>query len=235
LEVMATKNRSVKKSEDSLGPELASIMKDDAVRWFDRLRSARTALAQSVQSLSLTSSRSVKDALIFAYFRKVLDLVELPLKQGTGGAGVDIFNNWANRSVEFRRLCTTGSEIASYLLPSGSKADIAQEAKKEIAGLLPAELVFVSVPVLDTFFAVRGAPVKMRSIAVRALQMKIEKNWTLSRITREVCPCGKPSHGEKCKQVVRQSMISLKKLLVRCGIELPAPKAYRYRRVIKLC
>ena len=220
LKVIANQTGAMKKPDGPLGPELSSIMKDEGVRFFDRLRSARTTLGSLVQSPSLTG-RSVEDALTFAYLRHLLDLVDLPLKRGTGDTGLDIFNYWVTRSVEFRQLCASGAEIASYLLPSESKAAIAQGAKRKIAGLLPAELAFDSVPVLDRFFATPGAPVTMRLIAVRALQIKIDKGSGLSRITREVCPCGKPRHDEKCKQVVKQSMMALKKLLARCGVQLP--------------
>lgn len=214
--------RSERQFDGTLGPELSSVLKDDAVRLFDRLRSARTDLGRLVQSPSLTTRGSVERALITAYVRHLLDLVDLPLKQGVGDTAADIWNYWLNREAAFRQMCTTGSEIASYLSLPGSKTEIAEKAKKEIASQLPGEVVLASVPILNGFFAVRGAPIKMRPIAVRALQMKIDKRWSLPRITREVCPCGKPLHGEKCNQVVRQSMLSLKKLLVRCGVDLPA-------------
>lgn len=196
-------------------------MNEEAVRFFDGLCAAAPACSQVVESLKPGSSRSIVEALRLAYLRKLLDFIEIPTKEGIAPSGADIWNYWVNRRTEFQQLCATGTEIASYVLPSESKMDIANRAKKKVASLLPVEQVFDSVPVLDRFFAMPGAPVKMRPVAVKALQLKIDKGWSLARITREVCPCRKATHRPNCQQDVRQSIIGLKKLLKRCGIEVP--------------
>jgi hypothetical protein len=58
-----------------------------------------------------------------------------------------------------------------------------------------------------------GRPVERRLAAVQALQMQIDKGETLKKITTKVCDCGKSEHGTYCEENLRQSIISLKKLL----------------------
>lgn len=84
-------------------------------------------------------------------------------------------------------------------------------------------------PVIDKMFGKlerkpgRGRPATRRLTAVRALQMQIDNSWTLKKVTSKVCDCGKAAHNDFCEQQLRQSIISLRKLLSKCGVEPAKP------------
>jgi len=68
----------------------------------------------------------------------------------------------------------------------------------------------------------RGAPVKRRSAAVRALDLKLQKpkaGWR--EIAAKCCNCGQGTHTHTCEQVIRQEVIALKKVLRRLEINIP--------------
>jgi hypothetical protein len=208
-------------SDNPIDKEFLSAARAESIRFMEQLLQAKDVLNQLIESFSVESNRSVRNALIVAYLRTAVALIKLPSSEcGDAPTGLDAWKYWASHQSELQQQCAIGGEIASYLLPTGSKTEIAKKAREELFSALPDDVKLHCVPALTHFFAVPGAPVTRRPRAVLALQLRIDKKWTLPRITREVCDCGKTVHGETCQQVVRQSIRSLKKLLSRCGIEL---------------
>lgn len=68
----------------------------------------------------------------------------------------------------------------------------------------------------------RGAPVKRRSAAVRALEIKLQSpkaGWP--EITDKCCNCGQSEHTHRCQQVLRQEVIQLRRVLNELEIEIP--------------
>jgi hypothetical protein len=62
----------------------------------------------------------------------------------------------------------------------------------------------------------RGRPAERRSLAVSGLEMK-HAGAKLTEVTAKLCPCTKKEHDLYCEQTMRQSVMTLQRLLRRNG------------------
>jgi hypothetical protein len=70
-----------------------------------------------------------------------------------------------------------------------------------------------------------GRPLTKRPLAVKALQLKITRDWSWPRVTREVCNCGQSTHGPVCQDRLKKEVKIVKEALSKYGIEIPTRPA----------
>ena len=70
----------------------------------------------------------------------------------------------------------------------------------------------------------RGRPATRKTLAVRAYEMKLANtrlSWT--KLTQEICPCGEPQHGFRCREKIRQEVNVLKRFLRKYQLKPSKP------------
>jgi hypothetical protein len=223
-------------SEGGNSPNLGSAT-TKVVELIERSLAEKADLKKWIDELWSKSNPTIRDRLCLALYRHQLSFREPPLPPEVPLNGVNLWEYWASHNAEYRKYRRLEDGIWSYLEPPETLHGREVTTKRAMIELIQKDSVtFLALyPVIDKMFGKlqkksgRGRPVTRRLTAVRALQLCIDKNWTLSRITREVCDCGNATHEDRCQQRIRQSMSGLKKLLIRCGIKLAdlSPSATR--------
>jgi hypothetical protein len=110
------------KEDDSRAKAILSAMLPGGIKFFNQVSSAGPALNEGIRLglLSLRQSRSVRDALILAYLRNTVQLVDVPLNDGNAQTRIDVWKYWGKYPAELKQLCTTGTKILTYLMPGFS-------------------------------------------------------------------------------------------------------------------
>jgi hypothetical protein len=99
----------------------------------------------------------------------------------------------------------TADNLAQFLLAKGTSFRDTREFVERMSRRLP------------------GAPRKRRIVAVQALEMRRcqpRKSWM--QVAIACCNCNKIKHDERCKQVLRQEVMALERVLKRYGIHCEA-------------
>lgn len=194
------------------------------VELFERALTERKDLRKWIEHLSSISKPTIRDRLCFALYRHQLSFREPHLPAGVSLTGVSLWQYWASHPEEYRKYESLEHQILSYLKPQNELDLESQRRARKMLDLIQGDqLTFVALyPVVEQLYKKKpGRPVTRRHAAVRALQMTIEKNWTLNKATHQFCDCGKSKHDVSCKQQMRQSIIGLRKLLRKSGVGLP--------------
>jgi hypothetical protein len=208
-------------------PGFGSMM-PKALELFERALDGKKHFQEKIEKYASSAHPTVRELLLLEWFRNWLSFLKPKLPDGdspTTAAG--LWQYWNEHPDEFLALTSAGEEIISYLESTDQlKADRNQGHVQMHELIKDDELVFAAwYPFVEELYKKkkRGAPVTRRLVAVRALQMQVDGN-SLRRVTQELCDCGKGKkvkHGERCEQQMRQSILSLTKLLQKCGIEFP--------------
>jgi len=200
------------------------------VELFERGLAEREDLKKWIEELSSKANPTIRDRLCLALYRHQLSFREPPLPSGDPLTGATLWEYWASHPTEYRKYCRLETEIQSYLEPPETRLSRAKSIRQGMIDLIQQDSVtfLAYYPVIEKMFgkpetkAGPGAPVTRRLPAVRAVQMQIDNDWNLKRVTKELCDCGN-DHSQYCEQRMRQSIISLKKLLHKCKVEPPRP------------
>jgi hypothetical protein len=148
------------------------------------------------------------------------------LPSGISFDGSSLWQYWRDHPDEYQEHRALENELLSYLKPNdeleadnvrreGAMLDLISTDKVTYMALYPM--------VKESFDTKPGRPATRRGPdAVRALQMKLEQRLTWTKIANLFCDCDKPKHEHSCSEAIRLSTIALRKLLRRCGVELPA-------------
>jgi len=195
---------------------------------FEKALAEKAQLKAWIEDLSSKSKTTVREGLCLALYRHQLSYREPLLPDGTLLTGEALWEYWHDRPAEVHQHGRIETEILSYLRSPDALYDRAVRRKAATIELVKRDpLVFMACyPVIEEMLGKlrkksgRGAPVtRRRLMAVRALQLQIDNDWTLKQITLKVCNCTKLEHDEFCEQQVRQSIIRLKRLFRKCGVE----------------
>lgn len=217
-------------SENSKTPNLGTAT-SKIVDLFDRALAERKDLEKWIEELSSKPNHTIHDQLCLGLYRHQLSFREPPLPLGVPLTGVNLWDYWGSHYAEYQKYRQLEGEIWSYLEPTETLHRRALSNKLAMIDLIQQDSVtfLAYYPVIDKMLGKlerkpgRGRPATRRLTAVRALQMQIDNSWTLKKVTSKVCDCGKAAHNGYCEQQLRQSIISLRKLLRKCGVEPATP------------
>jgi hypothetical protein len=194
---------------------------------FERGFAEKDHARETIERYASKPNPTVREMLLLAWFRNWLSFLGPKLPDGdspTTAAGV--WQYWVDHQDELLALTAVREEIISYLETRDQiEADKKQGHGQMVELIRDDQLTFMAwYPFVEELYAKkkRGAPAVRRLTAVQALQMQVDGN-SLSKITRELCDCGmgnEVKHDERCEQQMRQSLISLRKLLQKCRIPL---------------
>jgi hypothetical protein len=213
-------------SESGNVPDLGAAT-SKIVELFERGLAERADLKEWIKELSSKSNPTIRDRLWLALYRHLLSFREPPLPPGVPLTGYNLWDYWASHNAEYQKYRELEREIESYLEPPETLHGRAVATERAMIELIPKDSVtFLALyPVIDEMFGKlqkksgRGRPVTRRLAAVHALQMQIDNGWKLKKVTSKVCDCTKATHDDSCEQQLRQSIMTLEKLLSKCGVE----------------
>jgi hypothetical protein len=214
------------KTLPDLGPMTPKVLE-----LFERALAEREYLKRWIEELSSKSKSTIRDQICLALYRHQLSFREPPLPGGGSLIGATLWEYWAGHQLECRKYCRLENEIRSYLETPESLYRRALSGKVAMMNLIRQDSVMflANYQAVDEMFGKlerkpgRGRPATRRLTAVRALQMQIDKNCDLKKVTQERCDCGKAAHNESCEQQMRQSIGTLKRLLRKWGTEPSKP------------
>ncbi len=211
-------------------PDLGSATRR-VTELFDRALQGKQDLQNKIRHYATKPDPSVRDLLTLCYYRNELSFVNPPLPSGDLPAGIQLWRYWIYHPEELRRHQSLREDILSYLIaPEDFKAREDRTKAKMLELLVRDSVTLLAFyPIVKELGNSRGRPVSRRPMAVKALQMKLSTNRKWREITSIICDCGKDIHTD-CVQAVRQSVIGLKRLLRKCGTEVPGPASTLNRR-----
>jgi hypothetical protein len=193
---------------------------------WERSFSQREDIRRKIAQHASKPHPTVREALVLAWFRKLLDMLEPVLPVETSMSATNVWQYWIDHPKEFGNIATVHDEITTYLGTAEQIDRMDEQAKARKLEMIKGDQVtFMALyPVVDLLYAKkRGRPPTRRLAAVRGLQMQNDNKLTLKEVMPKVCDCGKAAHDEYCEEKLRQSIRALRKLLGECGIELPKP------------
>ena len=163
---------------------------------------------------------TVRDELNLALLRNRLRFLDPRLPREIPLTPDSLWNYWIDHSEEQQQLWSERDEIMDYLASPEEGSESTNRHKLRMLELIAADnLTFLAYyPVVkDIYRKGRGRPSTRGLVAVRALQLKWDRNeLTWKQITKEVCDCSKRDHEEFCRESIRQSVIKLQRLLAKC-------------------
>lgn len=198
------------------------------VEFWERALSGKESDRNDIAQYAAKQPLTVREKLIFAWLRNKLSLLEPPLPVRTPANALNVWNYWIDHPDEMRTIVSLQDEITSYLGPPEQIASIATQSHVHMLDLIrDDDLTFMALaPVVGEMNKKkRGRPATRRFAAVGALQMQMDNKWNLKKVTPEVCDCGKARlrHDQYCEQQLRQSIVSLRKLLRKIGARPTKP------------
>jgi hypothetical protein len=206
-------------------PDLGS-MTPKALELFERALAEKKYVEEKIETYASKPHPTVRELLLLAWFRNWLKFLEPRLPDGDSPTAASVWIYWDEHLDELRELAEAREEIISYLQPTDQIEADKNQAHVQMVELIGGDqLAFLAwYPVVEELYKKkkRGAPTTRRLTAVRALQM-LDNNWKLKKVTKELCDCRNDQHDEHCQQRIRQSIISLNKLLEKCGVKPPKP------------
>jgi hypothetical protein len=208
--------------ESGKSPDLGPIT-PKIIELYDRALAGKADVQEKIRHYSSKPSPNVRDQLTLAWLRNWLRILDPRLPDEGPPTAVRVWRYWINHPVELRKLTSADDAIMSYLLDRDKVKAAAESMKLQLFELINQDkLTLLALhPVVEELCRKkRGRPITQGSIAVRALQLQIDNNWTWTRITSELCDCGRV-HDKHCKERIRQSVLALEKLLGKCRSERP--------------
>jgi len=202
-----------------LGPATTAI-----VQQFERALAGKKEVRDTIRTYSLKPSPTIKDLLELAWLRNWLALLEPPLPDGVPVTAASVWAYWVEHAQEFAQIKSLDAGIQSYLYSREQLHARSMSARLEMLNRINTDAItyLALYPLVDAMFENKsGRPATRGTIAVRALQLKIDSRKTWKQITREVCDCGQSVHNDYCQANLRQSVRALEKLLRKCRLQAP--------------
>ncbi len=192
---------------------------------YDRALAERADLKRWIEELTSKSTLTIRDRLCLALYRHQLLCREPPLPARTSLNSMSVYQYWTSSPQEYRRYDLLLRDIESYLWTSEERKAHEIRQKRDMLNLycVNSSSTLLYYPIIESLFGrKRGRPATRRGPrVVSALQMSIDTNLTWLNIAKELCDCPSGRHDHSCAEVIRLSTIELRKLLGRCGIEVP--------------
>jgi hypothetical protein len=211
-------------SEDKTPPDLGPVT-PGVLELFQRGLAGKKDVQEKIKHYSSKLRPTIRDLLTLAWYRNWLTILQPPLPAGAPPTPASVWKRWFDHDKELKRLGSLGDEIRSYLAGSGEVSADRDHVWRQMHELIACDDLTYSAlyPVVKKLLRKkRGRPITRGPIAVRALQLKVDKKWPWMRIANEVCDCSKGSHDGYCRDNIRQSVAALEKLITRCGLEVPS-------------
>ena len=159
-------------------------------------------------------------------FRQLLPNSLLAIPQAQTALYEQARDYWPLHSEEFQRLESEISKLKSWVFEPGEEKHF-EEFASSLIGLF-FDYGFPCSEILETLRNIQsrrriGSPPKWNLVAVEAeaLHRQTGQNWL--EITRKVCPCGKKSHNQRCRDnIIWPRVKKLRQVLEQ--LRLPGPK-----------
>ncbi len=162
----------------------------------------RKVLAQYLEEYQDNPDHPVKRALVSALVPKVGHWIKLLL---TGG--------WSEvESKEWDRQIKEINELMSWLeepMDSGEEFTLVLKIFDDSPLSLTQNLAFLQ----QTLKRPHGSPIRKRTLAVQALEMRLLRNLSWMQLAIKLCDCDKSNHNSDCSQKIRQQVRVLKEVL----------------------
>jgi hypothetical protein len=188
---------------------------------FARALADRTELRRKIKVYSTKESPTVRDQLGLAWCRNQLCFLEPNLPVSSTLTPASLWQYWVEHQEELQKFHSEQNKIMGYL-DGPAEANAAELwAKQQMLELVSGDRItyLALFPAVEHLFKKQpGHPITRGPIAVRALQLKWEKNPTWQKIADEICDCGQHKHSESCWQSIRQAAMALQRLLNRHGL-----------------
>lgn len=208
--------------ESGESPDLGPIT-PKIIELFERALAGKRNVQEKIRHYSSKPSPTVRDQLTLTWLRNWLSILDPRLPDEGPPTAVRVWRYWINHPGELRKLTSADDEIMNYLLDRDEVKVAADSTKLQMLEMINKDklALLALYPVVEELCRKkRGRPITRGPIAVRALQLQIDNNWTWKRITSELCDCGR-IHDKHCKEKIRQSVLALEKLLGKCRPERP--------------
>ncbi len=177
----------------------------------DNLRRQFSGFAASLRE----EGRPIEASLSEAWFGRLLDAFRL------GGLAASD----PNARAEFERVCGEINELHTWIVDSPPAA-IAHEIRNQVTGEC-VEALLSAGHTKDALWLDRepckapmGAPIRTRTLAVRALNLKCTGlSW--AQVANKLCLCQESRHDSKCADRIRTQVRNLKSLFRKYRIAIP--------------
>jgi hypothetical protein len=212
------KRRSAPKgtSKPDLGAATPKVLK-----LFARALEDRTELTRKIEVYCAKEVPRVGDQLALAWCRNQLRFLEPDLPVGTALTPTSLWRYWIEHEEERKKFRLEQNKIMGYLVGPEEGSTIGDRVKQQMLELVSGDKItyLALFPAVEELFEnKRGRPVTRGPVAVRALQLKWDKNPKWQKIADELCDCGQRKHSESCRQSIRQAAMALQRLLNRQGL-----------------
>jgi hypothetical protein len=213
----------LKRRSDSKGtskPDLGAAT-PKVLELFARALEDRTELRRRIKVYSAKEVPTVRDQLGLAWCRNQLRFLEPDLPVGAALTPASLWLYWIEHEEEQQKFHSEQNKIMGYLI--GPEEGSAREswAKQQMLEFVSVDSItyLAFFPAVEDLFKKKpGRPVTRGPVAVRALQLKWDKNPKWQKIADEICDCGQRKHCETCWQSIRQAAMALQRLLKRHGL-----------------
>jgi len=162
----------------------------------------RKVLAQYLEEYQDNPDHPVKRALVAALVPRVGHLIKLLPKR-----------SWSKvESKEWDGQIKEVNELMSWLeepMDSGEEFPLFLKIFDDSPLSLTQNLAFLQ----QTLKPPHGSPIRKRTLAVQALEMKLLKNLSWMQLAIKLCDCDKSNHDHVCRQRIRRQVGVLNKVL----------------------